>query len=164
MPDPINTETTSPLDPGIFGAEEIQKVEQEAYSAQQAQINKENSQLDEQVPSSSFDFLNDSDLPPNPEIQTQVKSYNSSFYYSVLGTVLCSIVAIGSGVFNRYLQEKSRPNTESPHEYVETFSNHYDEYGQMLGIFDIDTYKSTDLTTDGKNKIKKSLFLLKTFS
>ena len=24
----------------------------------------------------------------------------------------------------------------------------------MLGIFDIDTYKSTDLTTDGKNKIK----------
>ncbi len=154
MPDPINTETTSPLDPGIFGAEEIQKVEQEAYSAQQAQINKENSQSDEQLPSSSFDFLNDSDLPPNPEIQTQVKSYNSSFYYSVLGTVLCSIVAIGSGVFNRYLQEKSRPNTESPHEYVETFSNHYDEYGQMLGIFDIDTYKSTDLTTDGKNKIK----------
>ena len=71
-----------------------------------------------------------------------------------MGIVFCGIVIIFAGIFNWYLSEKSLPNTETPHEYVETFSNHYNEYGQMLGLFDIDSYKSIDLTTDGKNKIQ----------
>lgn len=151
MPDPVSNEETQGIDSSIFPHEDITKVEEESRLAQEEML--------ETIPDSqtvSFDFLDDSKSPDSFETnaQTKIKSYTTPFYYTILGTVFCGIVIIFAGIFNWYLSEKSLPNTETPHEYIEAFSNHYNEYGQMLGLFDIDTYKSTDLTTDGKNKIQ----------
>lgn len=147
MPDPVAPEASSVLDPAMFGHQELNKVEDELLVAQQTE-------QESIPPSPSFDFLDDSKSPLTPEIKTKVKSYNTPFYYSILGTVLCSITAIGAGFFNWYLQAKSFPNTEMPNEYVQATSDYYDEIGQLLGLFDLESHKGTDLTTEGKNKVK----------
>ena len=149
MPNPVVNEEPQGIDSSIFSHEDITKVEEESRLAQEG-----TPEDFPDAPTASFDFLDDSKSSDSFETKTKIKSYTTPFYYTILGIVFCGIVIIFAGVFNWYLSEKSLPNTETPHEYVETFSNHYNEYGQMLGLFDIDSYKSTDLTTDGKNKIQ----------
>ena len=154
MPDPIAPESSQALDPALFGHEEINKVEEEARTAQQAEATKQTEVKSGNPTTPSFDFLDDSKSPLTPEIKTEVKSYNTPFYYAVLGIVLCGITAIGAGFFNWYLQAKSLPNTETPNEYVQATSDYYNEYGQLLGLFDLESHRGTDFTNDGKNKVK----------
>ena len=154
MPDPIAPESSQALDPALFGHEEINKVEEEARTAQQAEDTKQTEVKSGNPTTPSFDFLDDSKSPLTPEIKTEVKSYNTPFYYAVLGIVLCGITAIGAGFFNWYLQAKSLPNTETPNEYVQATSDYYNEYGQLLGLFDLESHRGTDFTNDGKNKVK----------
>ena len=154
MPDPIAPESSQALDPALFGHEEINKEEEEARTAQQAEATKQTEVKSENPTTPSFDFLDDSKSPLTPEIKTEVKSYNTPFYYAVLGIVLCGITAIGAGFFNWYLQAKSLPNTETPNEYVQATSDYYNEYGQLLGLFDLESHRGTDFTNDGKNKVK----------
>ena len=138
----------------LFGHEEVNKVEEEARTAQQAEATKQTEVKPRNPTTPSFDFLDDSKTPLTPEIKTEVKSYNTPFYYAVLGIVLCGITAIGAGFFNWYLQAKSLPNTETPNEYVQATSDYYNEYGQFLGLFDLESHRGTDFTNDGKNKVK----------
>ena len=154
MPNPIAPESSQALDPAFFGHEEVNKVEEEARTAQQAEATKQTEVKSENPTTPSFDFLDDSKSPLTPEIKTEVKSYNTPFYYAVLGIVLCGITAIGAGFFNWYLQAKSLPNTETPNEYVQATSDYYNEYGQLLGLFDLESHRGTDFTNDGKNKVK----------
>lgn len=154
MPDPIAPESSQALDPALFGHEEINKVEEEARTAQQAEATKQTEVKSGNPTTPSFDFLDDSKSPLTPEIKTEVKSYNTPFYYAVLGIVLCGITAIGAGFFNWYLQAKSLPNTETLNEYVQATSDYYNEYGQLLGLFDLESHRGTDFTNDGKNKVK----------
>ena len=154
MPNPIAPESSQALDPAFFGHEEVNKVEEEARTAQQAETTKQTEVKSENPTTPSFDFLDDSKSPLTPEIKTEVKSYNTPFYYAVLGIVLCGITAIGAGFFNWYLQAKSLPNTETPNEYVQATSDYYNEYGQFLGLFDLESHRGTDFTNDGKNKVK----------
>lgn len=154
MPHPIAPESSQALDPALFGHEEVNKVEEEARTAQQAEATKQTEVKPRNPTTPSFDFLDDSKTPLTPEIQTEVKSYNTPFYYAVLGIVLCGITAIGAGFFNWYLQAKSLPNTETPNEYVQATSDYYNEYGQFLGLFDLESHRGTDFTNDGKNKVK----------
>ena len=154
MPTPIAPESSQALDPALFGHEEINNVEEEARMAQQAEATKQTQVKSENPSTPSFDFLDDSKSPLTPEVKTEVKSYNTSFYYAVLGIVLCGITAIGAGFFNWYLQAKSLPNTETPNEYVQATSDYYNEYGQLLGLFDLESHRGTDFTNDGKNKVK----------
>ena len=154
MPTPIAPESSQALDPALFGHEEINKVEEEARTAQQAEATKQTQVKSENPSTPSFDFLDDSKSPLTSEVKTEVKSYNTPFYYAVLGIVLCGITAIGAGFFNWYLQAKSLPNTETPNEYVQATSDYYNEYGQLLGLFDLESHRGTDFTNDGKNKVK----------
>ena len=154
MPNPIALESSQALDPAFFGHEEVNKVEEEARTAQQAETTKQTEVKSENPKTPSFDFLDDSKSPLTPEVKTEVKSYNTPFYYAVLGIVLCGITAIGAGFFNWYLQAKSLPNTETPNEYVQATSDYYNEYGQLLGLFDLESHRGTDFTNDGKNKVK----------
>ena len=154
MPNPIAPESSQALDPAFFGHEEVNKVEEEARTAQQAETTKQTEVKSENPTTPSFDFLDDSKSPLTPEVKTEVKSYNTPFYYAVLGIVLCGITAIGAGFFNWYLQAKSLPNTETPNEYVQATSDYYNEYGQILGLFDLESHRGTDFTNDGKNKVK----------
>ena len=154
MPNPIAPESSQALDPAFFGHEEVNKVEEEARTAQQAETTKQTEVKSGNPTTPSFDFLDDSKSPLTPEVKTEVKSYNTSFYYAVLGIVLCGITAIGAGFFNWYLQAKSLPNTETPNEYVQATSDYYNEYGQLLGLFDLESHRGTDFTNDGKNKVK----------
>ena len=154
MPNPITPESSQALDPTFFGHEEVNKVEEEARMAQQAEGTKQTQVKPGNPTTPSFDFLDDSKSPLTPEIKTEVKSYNTPFYYAVLGIVLCGITAIGAGFFNWYLQAKSLPNTETPNEYVQATSDYYNEYGQLLGLFDLESHRGTDFTNDGKNKVK----------
>lgn len=154
MPHPIAPESSQALDPALFGHEEINKIEEEARTAQQAEATKQTEVKSENPTIPSFDFLDDSKSPLTPEVKTEVKSYNTPFYYAVLGIVLCGITAIGAGFFNWYLQAKSLPNTETPNEYVQATSDYYNEYGQLLGLFDLESHRGTDFTNDGKNKVK----------
>ena len=154
MPHPIAPESSQALDPALFGHEEVNKVEEEARTAQQAEATKQTEVKSGNPTTPSFDFLDDSKSPLTPEIKTEVKSYNTPFYYAVLGIVLCGITAIGAGFFNWYLQAKSLPNTETPNEYVQATSDYYNEYGQFLGLFDLESHRGTDFTNDGKNKVK----------
>ena len=154
MPHPIAPESSQALDPALFGHEEINKVEEEARTAQQAEATKQTEVKSGNPTTPSFDFLDDSKSPLTPEIKTEVKSYNTPFYYAVLGIVLCGITAIGAGFFNWYLQAKSLPNTETPNEYVQATSDYYNEYGQLLGLFDLESHRGIDFTNDGKNKVK----------
>ena len=154
MPDPIAPESSQALDPALFGHEEINKVEEEARTAQQAEATKQTEVKSGNPTTPSFDFLDDSKSPLTPEVKTEVKSYNTPFYYAVLGIVLCGITAIGAVFFNWYLQAKSLPNTETPNEYVQATSDYYNEYGQLLGLFDLESHRGTDFTNDGKNKVK----------
>ena len=154
MPNPIAPESSQALDPTFFGHEEVNKVEEEARMAQQAEGTKQTQVKPGNPSTPSFDFLDDSKSPLTPEVKTEVKSYNTPFYYAVLGIVLCGITAIGAGFFNWYLQAKSLPNTETPNEYVQATSDYYNEYGQLLGLFDLESHRGTDFTNDGKNKVK----------
>ena len=154
MPHPIAPESSQALDPALFGHEEVNKVEEEARTAQQAEATKQTEVKPRNPTTPSFDFLDDSKTPLTPEVKTEVKSYNTPFYYAVLGIVLCGITAIGAGFFNWYLQAKSLPNTETPNEYVQATSDYYNEYGQLLGLFDLESHRGTDFTNDGKNKVK----------
>ena len=154
MPTPIAPESSQALDPALFGHEEINKVKEEARMAQQAEATKQTQVKSENPSTPSFDFLDDSKSPLTSEVKTEVKSYNTPFYYAVLGIVLCGITAIGAGFFNWYLQAKSLPNTETPNEYVQATSDYYNEYGQLLGLFDLESHRGTDFTNDGKNKVK----------
>ena len=96
MPNPIAPESSQALDPAFFGHEEVNKVEEEARTAQQAEATKQTEVKPRNPTTPSFDFLDDSKSPLTPEIKTEVKSYNTPFYYSVLGFVLCGITAIGA--------------------------------------------------------------------
>ena len=154
MPNPIAPESSQALDPAFFGHEEVNKVEEEARTAQQAEATKQIEVEPGNPTTPSFDFLDDSKNPLTPEVKNEVKSYNTPFYYAVLGIVLCGITAIGAGFFNWYLQAKSLPNTETPNEYVQATSDYYNEYGQLLGLFDLESHRGTDFTNDGKNKVK----------
>ena len=149
MPNPVAEDPTQGLDASIFSHEDITKVEEDSRSAQEEAL--ANIQ---DTPTISFDFLDDSKSPVSFGTKTKIKSYTTPFYYTVLGTGLCAFIAIITAIFNWYLNAKALPNTETTNEYVESVSTHYNEYGQMIGLFDFDTYKSTDLTIDGKNKIQ----------
>ena len=149
MPNPVAEDPSLGIDASIFSHEDITKVEEDSRSAQEEAL--ANIQ---DTPTISFDFLDDSKSPVSFGTKTKIKSYTTPFYYTVLGTGLCAFIAIITAIFNWYLNAKALPNTEATNEYVESVSTHYNEYGQLIGLFDFDAYKSTDLTIDGKNKIQ----------
>lgn len=162
-PAPVVTDPTSALSEDFFSEEEVAGLQLQSAVSQ-------NSDHEEPLPpepsspsepvmheeaAASLDFLDDSKAVIVSDAKTKVKSYNTAFYYSVLGTVIFSIIAIVAGFFNWYLSSKSLPNTEIPHEYVQATSDYYNEYGQLLGLFDLTKYQSTNLAQDGKNQTKK---------
>lgn len=149
MPNPVAEDPSLGIDASIFSHEDITKVEEDSRSAQEEAL--ANIQ---DTPTVSFDFLDDSKSPVSFGTKTKIKNYTTPFYYAVLGTGLCAFIAIITAIFNWYLNAKALPNTETTNEYVESVSTHYNAYGQMIGLFDFDAYKSTDLTIDGKSKIQ----------
>lgn len=78
-----------------------------------------------------------------------MKNYNTPFLFVVLGTLFFAISSIIGFSLLWYLFQESQPNTGAlPNEYSQTTSQYYDEYGQSLGLFDLQKYRgeATDLT------------------
>lgn len=102
----------------------------------------------------SLDFLDESNVSTSWLPKTEIKNYNTPFLYATVGIGVSAILAAICGMFIWYFHAKALPNTEVPHEYVQTTSDLYNEYGQTLGLFDLAQYDNTDFSVDGKNRAK----------
>ena len=136
---------------------EQEKAEQEALAASQ----KMDYQLSEDpiVNDDSYSYDNNSEDTSNEtenlmdewnslwsysfwEERVKVKRYNTWFVLSVLGLIVFGWLAYVVYMFYQYLEYKSMPVIPSDKEKtVTTVSDKYDEYGQKLGLFDLETYK-----------------------
>ena len=71
-----------------------------------------------------------------------IKRYNTWFVWSVLWMIVFGWLAYLSYLFYQYLEYKSLPVIPSDREETVTMvSNNYDDYGQKLWLFNLETYK-----------------------
>lgn len=113
-------------------------------------------------PLSTRDLLDDSkeslehtDIYGGQDIK--IENYNKSFVLTLLiGAITLSATIVSFSIF-AYLQIESSPNTEIPSPtYVQWISQAYNKYGQLLGLFDLEKYKSEeiDFRKDGQKKLE----------
>ena len=138
----------------LASMQEQEKAEQEALAASQAM----DSQLSEDpiVNDDSYSYDNDVSSETDSlmddwnslwsysfwEERVQIKRYNTWFVLSVLWLIVFGWLAYVVNLFYQYLEYKSMPVIPTDREKTVTMvSDKYDEYGQKLGLFNLETYK-----------------------
>ena len=107
--------------------------------------------------STTLDLLNDniSGLGAHGVHPTKIVSYNQKFLLLLVGSIILGILGFASFAFWKYLGEKSQADISHLSTITEKTSKSYDEYGQTLGLFDLQKYENLNVDEWAKEKITK---------
>lgn len=107
--------------------------------------------------SSTLDLLNDNiaGLGAHGVHPTKIVSYNQKFLLLLVGSIILGILGFASFAFWKYLGEKSQADFSHLSTITEKTSKNYDEYGQTLGLFDLQKYENLNVDEWAKEKITK---------
>ena len=107
--------------------------------------------------SSTLDLLNDNiaRVWAHGTHPTKVVSYNQKFLLLLVGSIILGILGFASFAFWKYLGEKSQADISHLSTITEKTSKNYDEYGQTLGLFDLQKYENINIDEWAKEKITK---------
>lgn len=107
--------------------------------------------------STTLDLLNDniSGLGAHGVHPTKIVSYNQKFLLLLVGSIILGILGFASFAFWKYLGEKSQADISHLSTITEKTSKNYDEYGQTLGLFDLQKYENLNVDEWAKEKITK---------
>ena len=107
--------------------------------------------------SSTLDLLNDNiaGLGAHGVHPTKIVSYNQKFLLLLVGSIILGLLGFASFAFWKYLGEKSQADFSHLSTITEKTSKNYDEYGQTLGLFDLQKYENLNVDEWAKEKITK---------
>lgn len=107
--------------------------------------------------SSTLDLLNDNiaRVWAHGTHPTKVVSYNQKFLLLLVGSIILGLLGFASFAFWKYLGEKSQADISHISTITEKTSKSYDEYGQTLGLFDLQKYENLNVDEWAKEKITK---------
>ena len=107
--------------------------------------------------STTLDLLNDNiaGLGAHGVHPTKIVSYNQKFLLLLVGSIILGILGFASFAFWKYLGEKSQADFSHLSTITEKTSKNYDEYGQTLGLFDLQKYENLNVDEWAKEKITK---------
>lgn len=107
--------------------------------------------------STTLDLLNDNiaGLGAHGVHPTKIVSYNQKFLLLLVGSIILGILGFASFAFWKYLGEKSQADISHLSTITEKTSKNYDEYGQTLGLFDLQKYENLNVDEWAKEKITK---------
>lgn len=107
--------------------------------------------------SSTLDLLNDNiaRVWAHGTHPTKVVSYNQKFLLLLVGSIILGLLGFASFAFWKYLGEKSQADFSHLSTITEKTSKNYDEYGQTLGLFDLQKYENLNVDEWAKEKITK---------
>ena len=107
--------------------------------------------------STTLDLLNDNiaGLGAHGVHPTKIVSYNQKFLLLLVGSIILGILGFASFAFWKYLGEKSQADISHLSTITEKTSKSYDEYGQTLGLFDLQKYENLNVDEWAKEKITK---------
>lgn len=107
--------------------------------------------------SSTLDLLNDNiaRVWAHGTHPTKVVSYNQKFLLLLVGSIILGLLGFASFAFWKYLGEKSQTDISHLSTITEKTSKSYDEYGQTLGLFDLQKYENLNVDEWAKEKITK---------
>ena len=107
--------------------------------------------------SSTLDLLNDNiaRVWAHGTHPTKVVSYNQKFLLLLVGSIILGFLGFASFAFWKYLGEKSQADISHLSTITEKTSKSYDEYGQTLGLFDLQKYENLNVDEWAKEKITK---------
>ena len=107
--------------------------------------------------STTLDLLNDNiaGLGAHGVHPTKIVSYNQKFLLLLVGSIILGILGFASFAFWKYLGEKSQADISHLSTITEKTSKNYDEYGQTLGLFDVQKYENLNIDEWAKEKITK---------
>ena len=107
--------------------------------------------------SSTLDLLNDNiaRVWAHGTHPTKVVSYNQKFLLLLVGSIILGLLEFASFAFWKYLGEKSQADISHLSTITEKTSESYNEYGQTLGLFDLQKYENLNVDEWAKEKITK---------
>ena len=107
--------------------------------------------------STTLDLLNDNiaGLGAHGVHPTKIVSYNQKFLLLLVGSIILGLLGFASFAFWQYLGEKSQADISHLSTITEKTSKNYDEYGQTLGLFDLQKYENLNVDEWAKEKITK---------
>ena len=107
--------------------------------------------------STTLDLLNDNiaGLGAHGVHPTKIVSYNQKFLLLLVGSIILGLLGFASFAFWKYLGEKSQADFSHLSTITEKTSKNYDEYGQTLGLFDLQKYENLNVDELAKEKITK---------
>ena len=107
--------------------------------------------------STTLDLLNDNiaRVWAHGTHPTKVVSYNQKFLLLLVGSIILGLLGFASFAFWKYLGEKSQADISHLSTITEKTSKNYDEYGQTLGLFDLQKYENLNVDEWAKEKITK---------
>lgn len=107
--------------------------------------------------STTLDLLNDNiaGLGAHGVHPTKIVSYNQKFLLLLVGSIILGLLGFASFAFWKYLGEKSQADFSHLSTITEKTSKNYDEYGQTLGLFDLQKYENLNVDEWAKEKITK---------
>ena len=107
--------------------------------------------------STTLDLLNDNiaGLGAHGVHPTKIVSYNQKFLLLLVGSIILGILGFASFAFWKYLGEKSQADISHLSTITEKTSQNYDEYGQTLGLFDLQKYENLNVDEWAKEKITR---------
>ena len=107
--------------------------------------------------STTLDLLNDNiaRVWTHGTHPTKIVSYNQKFLLLLIGSIILGILGFASFAFWKYLGEKSQADISHLSTITEKTSKSYDEYGQTLGLFDLQKYENLNVDEWAKEKITK---------
>ena len=107
--------------------------------------------------STTLDLLNDNiaGLGAHGVHPTKIVSYNQKFLLLLVGSIILGFLGFASFAFWKYLGEKSQADFSHLSTITEKTSKNYDEYGQTLGLFDLQKYENLNVDEWAKEKITK---------
>ena len=107
--------------------------------------------------STTLDLLNDNiaGLGAHGVHPTKIVSYNQKFLLLLIGSIILGLLGFASFAFWKYLGEKSQADISHLSTITEKTSKNYDEYGQTLGLFDLQKYENLNVDEWAKEKITK---------
>ena len=107
--------------------------------------------------STTLDLLNDNiaGLGAHGVHPTKIVSYNQKFLLLLVGSIILGLLGFASFTFWKYLGEKSQADISHLSTITEKTSQNYDEYGQTLGLFDLQKYENLNVDEWAKEKITR---------
>ena len=107
--------------------------------------------------STTLDLLNDNiaRVWTHGTHPTKIVSYNQKFLLLLVGSIILGLLGFASFTFWKYLGEKSQADISHLSTITEKTSQNYDEYGQTLGLFDLQKYENLNVDEWAKEKITR---------